>query len=393
MNLVGTSYQDQYIGTDFDDTMSGGASNDQLTGAGGNDTLSGGSGFDTLSGGDGDDTLNGGGAADVLDGGDGIDTVVYDTALTGGTLVIDLATPANNTGEAAGDTYVSIENVTGSEGNDLIRGDGGDNVLNGRGGNNTLEGGAGSDTLTGGAGSDDLNGGAGTGDVAIYSGARNLYTVSYNAGTQTFTIVDTRGGSPDGTDTATGVETFRFNGVDYAAVDFINVAPTVTSDGSGPTASKTVPENATLVTTLTADDPNAGQTLSYSITGGEDSGLFEAQRQRAAFRHRAELRGAAGGRRHAGLPGGRAGLRRQRRHRHADDHGHGGQRQRRTDRGGDDHRRRHRGPDADRRHLGAHRRRRAWHLCSYQWQRDSGAGFVDVGGPGDLPAGRRRRRP
>ena len=54
-----------------------------------------------------------------------------------------------------------------------------------------------------------------------------------------------------------------------------SVAPAFTSDGGGATAAKSVPENTTLVTTLTADDPDVGQTLTYSISGGENAALFE----------------------------------------------------------------------------------------------------------------------
>ena len=51
--------------------------------------------------------------------------------------------------------------------------------------------------------------------------------------------------------------------------------PIITSDGGGDTAAVSVAESTTLVTTLTASDPDAGQTLSFSISGGEDAGLFE----------------------------------------------------------------------------------------------------------------------
>ena len=37
---------------------------------------------------------------------------------------------------------------------------------------------------------------------------------------------------------------------------------------------QTVAENTTAVTTVTATDPDAGQTLSYSIIGGADAGKF-----------------------------------------------------------------------------------------------------------------------
>jgi serralysin len=93
-----------------------------------------------------------------------------------------------------------IDNATGGSGNDAIIG----NVIA-----NVLNGGSGNDTITGGGGNDTIDGGAGT-DTAAYSGNKANYAITYNAVTQTFTVVDQRSGSPDGTDTVTGVESFQF---------------------------------------------------------------------------------------------------------------------------------------------------------------------------------------
>ena len=54
----------------------------------------------------------------------------------------------------------------------------------------------------------------------------------------------------------------------------VNDTPTITSDGGGATAGLIVSENSTAVTTVTATDPDAGQTLSYSINGGADASKF-----------------------------------------------------------------------------------------------------------------------
>ena len=62
-------------------------------------------GDDTLNGGAGDDTLDGGAGADKFIGGGGNDTASYADATAG--VTVDLVTPANNRGDAAGDTYVS----------------------------------------------------------------------------------------------------------------------------------------------------------------------------------------------------------------------------------------------------------------------------------------------
>lgn len=156
-------------GTGFDDQIAGTNGGETLLGQNGNDTLTGRDGNDTLNGGYGDDTLNGGAGADILIGGAQIDTATYIDAGSG--LRIDLAHSARNTGQASGDTYSSIENLSGSHSGDTIYGDNGDNQiwgnggddwLSGRAGNDTLLGGAGNDVLTGGAGGDVLNGGTGT---------------------------------------------------------------------------------------------------------------------------------------------------------------------------------------------------------------------------------------
>ncbi len=50
--------------------------------------------------------------------------------------------------------------------------------------------------------------------------------------------------------------------------------PVITSNGGGSSAGIAVLENTTAVTTVTATDADAGATLSYSIAGGADAGLF-----------------------------------------------------------------------------------------------------------------------
>jgi len=55
----------------------------------------------------------------VLDGGNGIDTVSYEGST--GSLRVDLMFSGINTNVAAGDTYVSIENLIGSQGFDNLR--------------------------------------------------------------------------------------------------------------------------------------------------------------------------------------------------------------------------------------------------------------------------------
>ena len=106
--------------------------------------ISGGAFADRLFGRDGNDTLEGRGGGDVLRGDSGLDTASYRHAAA--PVSADLANGAANTGDAAGDTYRSIENLRGSSRNDVLRGDNAANVLTG---------GKGQDKLTG-LGGDDI---------------------------------------------------------------------------------------------------------------------------------------------------------------------------------------------------------------------------------------------
>ena len=100
---------------------------------------------DVLRGNNGSNHLMGAGGADVLDGRLGSDFADYGSS-TG--LTASLANSALNTGDALGDTYISIENLWGGSGNDILTGDGNDNELAGQGGADQLDGGGGIDTVT-----------------------------------------------------------------------------------------------------------------------------------------------------------------------------------------------------------------------------------------------------
>ena len=118
------------IGSSYDDVLVGYTGTNVLTGAAGNDALFGAFDDDTLLGGKDNDTLTGGTGADVFNGGDGTDTASYLTAAAG--LTVSLTT-GTGTGDAQGDTFTSIENLTGSGFTDTLVGDGNANVLDGGG--------------------------------------------------------------------------------------------------------------------------------------------------------------------------------------------------------------------------------------------------------------------
>ncbi|MDA8707977.1 hypothetical protein N9M10_01245 [Hellea sp.] len=176
-------------GSDFDDILAGNNSSNELRGGDGDDTLNGAGGNDRLFGGEG---------ADTLSGGTGIDIAVYTDAAAAVTL--DLANDGTG-GEAAGDTFTSIEWVFGSNFDDSITGDAAANRLEGRDGNDTLDGAGGNDRLLGGDGDDTIFGGDGVdtifgqdGDDILSGGAGNDFFFggagadSHDGGTGTDTV-------------------------------------------------------------------------------------------------------------------------------------------------------------------------------------------------------------
>lgn len=221
-NIIGSSYNDTLIGDGNVNTLSGGAGNDILEGMGGADTLIGGTGSNTasyehahsgllvsldnpvintgdaagdtftqiqnltgsafndtlignsssniLNGGSGDDILEGMGSADTLIGGSGSNTASYEHSEAG--LTASLDNPGINTGDATGDTYTQIHNLTGSSFNDILTGDSGNNII---------YGGTGDDVLQGMAGADSLDGDLGT-DTASYANASTFISASLTAG-------------------------------------------------------------------------------------------------------------------------------------------------------------------------------------------------------------------
>jgi Ca2+-binding RTX toxin-like protein len=145
--IVGTAGKDILLGTDLYDIMSGGA---------GDDTLDGGGGNDKMSGGDGNDAFMGGAGADAMDGGTGIDTVTYTDSAAA--VRVNLGERGLG-GQAEGDTYINIENVTGSQYGDVLIGTNDGNTINGGLGNDQIFGGKGNDVVIGGRGDDRLTGG------------------------------------------------------------------------------------------------------------------------------------------------------------------------------------------------------------------------------------------
>ncbi|WP_372053341.1 hypothetical protein P7L74_02945 (plasmid) [Tistrella mobilis] len=118
-------------------------------------TRIGSAGAEILSGTMGDDVLRGLGGADRLEGGEGHDIASYVGNAEG--VVVSLASGTTRGGDAAGDVLLSIEGIEGSSFADRLLGDQGANTLLGGGGDDELIGRAGGDLLDGGEGTDTVS--------------------------------------------------------------------------------------------------------------------------------------------------------------------------------------------------------------------------------------------
>ncbi len=113
-----------------------------------------------LDGGDGDDIIVPGDFRERIDGGAGVDLLTYEVSTAG--VRVDLTGLTLDGGYAKGDELVGgIENVDGSQHDDVIIGDGDANTLVGWHGDDIILGQAGADLIFGNDGDDFLYGGAG----------------------------------------------------------------------------------------------------------------------------------------------------------------------------------------------------------------------------------------
>jgi Ca2+-binding RTX toxin-like protein len=175
------SYSDSFEGVDvwldvgwaFDGTAEGDTfhSIENLYGSAFGDYLRGNDIANTLNGWNGDDTLNGGLGADILIGGAGIDTAQYSGPVG---VFVSLGLNLGVGGEAAGDTYSGIENISATSHRDVLWGDDGENGIWGHDGNDELKGYGGRDYLLAGAGDDDLYGMDGDDVLSGHTGVDTL---------------------------------------------------------------------------------------------------------------------------------------------------------------------------------------------------------------------------
>ncbi|MEX0282836.1 MAG: spondin domain-containing protein, partial [Arenibacterium sp.] len=126
------------------------------------------------------------------------------------------------------DTLINVENINGSNDDDVLLGNAAANVLNGADGDDTLSGRRGADTLNGGNGNDTLNGGRGADTLEggtgndILNGGRGNDTLS-------------GGGGVDVINGGAGIDTNSFANINLGAPDpaIAGVTVVLNADGTG----------------------------------------------------------------------------------------------------------------------------------------------------------------
>lgn len=285
-DVTGSRFGDVISGNSSHNKLDGGQGKDELNGRAGNDELIGGEGDDKLIGGSGDDILNGGANNDeiytgtnknTVDAGTGDDTIIlefdhqsttaYRDTIEGGTgndtimfsenLVGNYSVQVSLAGGTVSSSYYNgsttaihreanisgIENVNGTNFDDVFAGNGENNTLRGYDGRDVFEGGGGVDTMLGGNGNDtfvsiiddqaDVIYGDANADTVIYSSgsARSLQvTLGENGGMGTATTSRTST-SPNGatSTTITSVEDYLYNVENITGTSF---ADTITGNSA-----------------------------------------------------------------------------------------------------------------------------------------------------------------
>ncbi|HEX2580678.1 MAG TPA: calcium-binding protein, partial [Dongiaceae bacterium] len=135
-NSVAFTNIQAFVGTQFNDTIIGGVGNDIFSG--------------------------GGGSNDIIDGGGGFNTLSFQNVQNG--LALNFSSTNSGTiayGSGNSIRYSNIQEVWGTNFNDVINGSAGNDFFNGGRGNDTILSAGGNDTVQGGGGDDTLDGGAG----------------------------------------------------------------------------------------------------------------------------------------------------------------------------------------------------------------------------------------
>jgi Ca2+-binding RTX toxin-like protein/LysM repeat protein len=206
-NIIGSAFNDTLSGNSGVNVINGGDGNDIILGNGA-DTIDGGAGIDTVTyasfnnsiavnmsvlgyqppgtdilynienviGTSYSDTIYANSLTNIIDGGvGGGDTIGFAGATSGVTVDISLNVAQTSGGDAAGDTYINFENLSGTVFDDILSGNSGANIIDSSGGNDIIIGGAGADTIDGGTGI----------DTASYAGSNAGVTVNLAANVNT----------------------------------------------------------------------------------------------------------------------------------------------------------------------------------------------------------------
>ncbi len=236
-------------GSFYADVLTGDAQDNRLYGGGGNDTLAGGGGHDTFAFDTGPDAgtdrvldlangdlleFNAGNLAAQIQSGDDASKLLQGQVMIGAAIngitkvyvgandtpgadvVVELAGSFNvaafstqNTayGSILYDTALNQPRIlTGTVGDDFLRGGNLDDTLSGLGGSDQLDGSAGNDSLAGGDGNDYLLGGLGN-DTLDGGAGEDVASYELAAGAVTIDLATGQASGADGSDRLTGIET------------------------------------------------------------------------------------------------------------------------------------------------------------------------------------------
>jgi Ca2+-binding RTX toxin-like protein len=144
-----------------------------------NDTITGDLNANSLFGGDGKDHFYGSGGGDKFFGGAGKDWIDYRYSTIAVTVNLNIGVGSG--GQAQGDTYVGIENMRGSAGNDTLIGDDAANVIYAGAGSDRISGGGGNDMIYTAGGYDIVDGGDGI-DTLSYADSWDKVIVNLATG-------------------------------------------------------------------------------------------------------------------------------------------------------------------------------------------------------------------